>query len=59
MTDTPVNALFPLGPDETPYRKLDVGGVSVDTFRGEDVLVVEQEALRALSDEAFRDINHF
>ena len=54
-----VPLLFPLGPDPTPYRRLDVGGVSVDRFRGEDVLVVEPEALRALSEAAFRDINHF
>ena len=33
--------------------------MSVDRFRGEDVLVVEPEALRALSEAAFRDINHF
>ncbi len=57
--DTAVPPLFPLGPDLTPYRRLDVGGVSVDRFRGEDVLVVEPEALRALSEAAFRDINHF
>ncbi|MGB1157385.1 MAG: fumarate hydratase [Alphaproteobacteria bacterium] len=54
-----VTPLFPLGEDPTPYRRLDVGGVSLDRFRGEDVLVIEPEALRALSDEAFRDINHF
>ena len=54
-----VPPLFPLGPDPTPYRRLDVDGVSVDRFRGEDVLVVEPEALRALSEAAFRDINHF
>ena len=54
-----VPPLFPLGPDQTPYRRLDVDGVSVDRFRGEDVLVVEPEALRALSEAAFRDINHF
>ena len=54
-----VPPLFPLGPDPTPYRRLDVDGVSVDRFRGEDVLVVEPEALRALSEAAFHDINHF
>ncbi len=52
-------APVPAGPGPTPYRRLDVGGVSVDRFRGEDVLVVEPEALRALSEAAFRDINHF
>jgi len=54
-----VTSLFPLGNDPTPYRKLDIGGVGVDRFRGEEVVVVDPEALRALSDEGFRDINHF
>ncbi len=44
--------------DETPYRKLDSGLVGVDTFRGEEMLVVEREALRLLSEAAFGDINH-
>ena len=60
MSDTSsVTPLFPLGEDTTPYRKLDVDGVGIDTFRGEEMLVVEPEALRTLSDEGFRDINHF
>ncbi|MDB2403661.1 fumarate hydratase, partial [bacterium] len=60
MSDSPsVTSLFPLGNDPTPYRKLDIGGVGVDRFRGEEVVVVDPEALRALSDEGFRDINHF
>jgi fumarate hydratase class I len=52
------NQLFPLGEAETPWRKLTSDHVSVDTFRGEDVLVVEQEGLRLLSETAFGDINH-
>src|SRR3954465_4108353 len=50
--------LFPLGPDTTPYRKLDVGGVRVEKVMGKDMLIVEREALRALSEAAFNDINH-
>ncbi len=50
--------LFPLGPDKTPYRKLEVGGVSVEKAMGKDVLVVSHEALRALAEAAFTDINH-
>ena len=50
--------LFPLGPDKTPYRKLDVGGVRVEKVMGKDMLIVEREALRALSEAAFNDINH-
>jgi fumarate hydratase class I len=50
--------LFPLGPDTTPYRKLDVGGVRTEKVMGRDMLVIEREALRALSEAAFTDINH-
>jgi fumarate hydratase class I len=67
--------LFPLGKDVTPYRKLDVGGaggnggaagaggsapaVRVEKVLGQDVLVVSREALRALAEAAFVDINHY
>jgi fumarate hydratase class I len=50
--------LFPLGPDTTPYRKLDVGGVRTEKVMGRDMMVIEREALRALSEAAFIDINH-
>src|SRR5262245_29902553 len=50
--------LFPLGPDKTPYRKLDIRGVKVEKVMGRDMLVIEREALRALSEAAFIDINH-
>ncbi|HSP50010.1 MAG TPA: fumarate hydratase [Pseudolabrys sp.] len=50
--------LFSIGPDKTPYRKLEVGGVSVEKVMGKDMLVVAPEALRALAEAAFTDINH-
>jgi fumarate hydratase, class I len=50
--------LFPLGQDTTPYRKLSSDGVRVEKIMGEDVVVVSPEALRALSEAAFADINH-
>jgi fumarate hydratase class I len=50
--------LFPLGPDKTPYRKLEVGGVTVEKVMGKDMLMVSHEALRALAEAAFTDINH-
>jgi len=58
VTEPVLADLFPLAPDQTPYRKLTSGHVSVETFRGQDVLVVEPEALRLLSETAFADINH-
>src|SRR5690349_18911725 len=50
--------LFPLGKDETLYRKITSEGVRVEKIMGKDVLVVSREALRALSEAAFMDINH-
>src|SRR6202166_4357645 len=50
--------LFPRGADKTPYRKLDIDGVTVSKVMGKDMLVVATEALRALSEAAFTDINH-
>jgi fumarate hydratase class I len=50
--------LFPLGPDTTKYRKISSDGVRVETVMGQEVLVVEREAIRALSEAAFSDINH-
>jgi fumarate hydratase class I len=50
--------LFPLGKDDTTYRKLTSSGVRVEKIMGRDVLVVEREALRALAEAAFVDINH-
>jgi fumarate hydratase class I len=50
--------LFPLGKDNTPYRKLDIGGVTVEKLGAREVIVVSREAIRALSEAAYIDINH-
>jgi fumarate hydratase, class I len=50
--------LFPLGKDTAPYRKLGSDGVRVETMGGREIVVVEREALRALAEAAFTDINH-
>ena len=50
--------LFPLGKDLTPYRKIATEGVRVERVLGEEVLVVPREAMRALAEAAFTDINH-
>ncbi|MSO67958.1 MAG: fumarate hydratase [Pseudolabrys sp.] len=50
--------LFPLGPDKTSYRKVTAEGVTVETIMGREMLVVSHEALRALAEAAFTDINH-
>jgi fumarate hydratase class I len=50
--------LFPLGQDDTKYRKIASDGVRVEKVLGQDMLVIEREAIRALSEAAFVDINH-
>ncbi len=50
--------LFPLGKDTTTYRKIPHEGVRVETIMGREMLVVSREAMRALSEAAFTDINH-
>ena len=51
--------LFPLGVDTTPYKKITADGVRVEKVLGKDMLVVSREALRALSEAAFGEINHY
>ena len=56
--DYAFHAMFPLTGDDTPYRKLDLPGVSTDTFRGRAITVIEPGVLTALTAEAIRDISH-
>ncbi len=51
--------MFPLAKDTTPWRKLTTDHVKVESFQGEDMLVVEPEALRLLAEAAMGEINHF
>jgi len=50
--------LFPLGKDTAPYRKLSVDGVKGETMLGREGIVIAREALRALAEAAYTDINH-
>ena len=59
MSDYVHHEMFPLGPDRTEYRKLTSDHVSTTKFNGSEVLVVEPEALTALTAEAFADIAHY
>ncbi|MEM9104388.1 MAG: fumarate hydratase [Pseudomonadota bacterium] len=58
MSETRDAGLFPLGEDKTPYRKISSDHVSVDNFRGQNILSVEPEGIRLLAEAAFADINH-
>jgi fumarate hydratase class I len=50
--------MFPLGEDTTPYRKLDIDGVSTIEVEGRTVLKISAAALSALAFEAFKDVSH-
>ncbi len=50
--------MFPLGHDATPYRKLDIDGVSTIEVEGKTVLKVTPEALSELAFQAFHDVSH-
>ena len=41
-----------------PYRRIAADGLRVERVLGRDVIVVAREALRALAEAAFTDINH-
>ncbi len=49
--------LFEPGEEKTPYRLVTRDHITVEAFRGEDMLVVAKEGLRLLATEAFRDLN--
>lgn len=48
---------FPLGPDKTSYRLITRDHVTVETFQGRKMVVVDAEGLRLLAAEALRDVN--
>jgi fumarate hydratase class I len=50
--------LFPLGHDDTTYRKLTSDHVGSANFAGQRVLTVEPAALTQLADQAYRDVSH-
>ena len=51
--------MFPLGPDQTEYRKLGSDHVSVTRLGSQDVLSVGAEALTQLTAQAFIDMAHY
>ena len=59
MTDADFTELLPLGPDDTPYRRLTTEGVSTVSAAGRTFLEVDPEALTLLARTAFRDIAHW
>ena len=50
--------MFPLGADTTEYRLLTKEHVRVREFEGNEVLMVEPQALNILAEKAFKDVAH-
>ncbi len=50
--------MFPLGEDTTPYRKLDIEGVSTIEVDGKRVLKIKPEVLSELTFQACHDVSH-
>ncbi len=50
--------MFPLGPDKTPWKKLDIQGVRTVTCDGQTVLRIAPDALSELAVRAFHDVSH-
>ena len=59
MADFAYFPMFDAPHEDTPWRKLDGDYVEVDTFRGQEVVVVKPEALADLTREAFKDISFY
>src|SRR5437764_2965150 len=58
MSDAAFHELFPLGADDTPYRKLTGDFVSPASFEGERVVKIAPDALTLLARQAFVDCQH-
>ena len=50
--------MFPVGERSTPWRKLDIAGVSTAVCDGQTVLRIQPEALTELAFQAFHDTSH-
>jgi fumarate hydratase class I len=58
MQDGAYRDLFPLGPENAPYRKLTGDYVSSGTFEGQRIVKIDPAALTLLAREAFVDCQH-
>ena len=50
--------MFPLAPRDTPWRKLEVPGVTTTTCDGQTILRIKPDALSELAFQAFHDVSH-
>jgi fumarate hydratase class I len=52
------STMFPLGPGRTPWKKLDIAGVSTTSCDGRTVLRIAPDALSELAFRAFHEVSH-
>ena len=50
--------MYPLGPDRTPWKQLDIAGLATATCDGHTILKIAPELLTELAFQAFRDVSH-
>src|SRR6202522_2956283 len=50
--------MYPLGPDQTTWKQLPIGGVSTTTWDGHSVLRVAPDALSDLAFQAYHEVSH-
>ena len=50
--------MFPLGEDDTNWKKLEIGGVSTFEADGKTILKISQDTLTELAVAAFHDVSH-
>jgi len=58
MSEVAYHELFPLGPDDTSYRRLTCDYVSAGTFEGQHIVKIDPAALTLLAHDAFIDCQH-
>jgi len=49
---------FPLGPDRTPWKRLELAGLATATCDGRTILKIAPELLTELAFQAFHDVSH-
>lgn len=58
MVEFAFQEMFPLGEDETPYRRITRDFVSTEDFNGRRILKIDPEGLTLLAETAFREVAH-
>jgi len=58
MSEFKFESMFPLGEDNTEYRRLTKEHVRVREFEGQDVLMIEPQGLTILANQAFKEVAH-